>query len=83
MSKKNKLKPFTKISLRDYFAAQALMGLLADHKDHADECKDGESCQEAVVRVAYEFADEMMKKVNQNGLKKKKLTNSVKIKKTS
>lgn len=57
-----------KISLRDYFAATALAGLLADHKDHDDECREGESCHEAVSRLAYEHADAMLKA--RNGRKK-------------
>lgn len=50
---------------RDRFAAAALAGLLADHLDHADECKEGETCPEAVACLAVEHADAVIKRLNQ------------------
>ena len=46
--------PYFGMTLRDYFAAQAMQGLLSTVKDenwHTDE----------VVSIAYEVADEMIK----------------------
>lgn len=45
---------------RERLTAAALTGLLADHKDHADECRENESCPEAVARLAVELADKTM-----------------------
>ena len=47
--------------LIDAFACAALTGLLADHKDHEDECLKGETCPQAVARLAYDHAEFMMK----------------------
>lgn len=49
--------------LRDTLAAMAMMGLLADHKDHFDECEPGETCPEAVARLAVEHADALIRKL--------------------
>ena len=49
--------------LREDFTAAALAGLLADHKDHADECMEGESCPAAVARLAVQLADETIKRL--------------------
>lgn len=47
------------ISLRDYFAAQALMGLLAYPEDGCVESY--EEIRSRIVETAYEYADEMLK----------------------
>lgn len=50
-------------SKRERLIEAALTGLLADPEDHADLCKDGESCQQAVARLAVEQADETLKQL--------------------
>jgi hypothetical protein len=49
---------------RERLAAAALTGLLADHKDHSDECADGETCPQAVARLAVAHADELIKRLD-------------------
>jgi hypothetical protein len=44
-------------------AKHALMGLLADHKEHGEECKNGESCTDAVARLAVEHGDALLKQL--------------------
>ena len=44
-------------------AKHALMGLLADHKEHGEECKDGESCTDAVAGLAIEHGDSLLKQL--------------------
>ena len=49
------------IDRRRFEAATAAMaGLLADHKDHSDECADGETCIKTVARLAVEHADALL-----------------------
>lgn len=55
---------YSGMSLRAWFAGQAMAGLLADHKDHGDELLDGETCSEAVARLAVEHADELILALN-------------------
>ncbi len=45
-------------------AVAAMAGLLADHKDHAEECKEGETCAEAVARLAVEHGVELLKAID-------------------
>lgn len=45
-------------------ARAAMMGLLADHKDHAEECKPGETCPQAVARLSVEHARELIKAID-------------------
>jgi hypothetical protein len=45
-------------------ALAALTGLLADPEDHADECQPGETCREAVARLAVEQAREVIKAID-------------------
>lgn len=62
------------MTIRAYFAAAAMQGLLADHKDHDDEryhrqLPDGtmvyeESCPQAVARLAVEQADALIEALN-------------------
>lgn len=42
-------------------AAAALQGLLADPSDSFDDCEPGETCTEAVARLAVEHADETLR----------------------
>jgi hypothetical protein len=49
---------------RERLAAAALTGLLADHKDHGDECAVGETCPRAVARLAVEHADELIRRLD-------------------
>jgi hypothetical protein len=49
--------PMEGMSLRDYFAAAALQGIISDASISASIKKDGE----LVSRSAYEFADAMLK----------------------
>lgn len=49
---------------RERFAAAALQGLLADHLDHADQCEAGETCPEAVARLAVEHADATLRRLD-------------------
>lgn len=44
--------PATHMTVREEFARSAMIGLLADHKDHSDECADGENCPQTVARLA-------------------------------
>lgn len=48
------------MNLREHFAALAMQGLLADHKDHSDECADGETCPQTTARLAVEHADALL-----------------------
>jgi hypothetical protein len=50
---------------RERLAAAALTGLLADHKDHEDEREPGETCQQAVARLAVEHADELIERLEE------------------
>lgn len=50
-------------TLRDYFAGQALAGLLADPTPGAEECREGrtdESIKRSYGRLAYAYADAML-----------------------
>jgi hypothetical protein len=44
-------------------AVAAMQGLLADHKDHSDECADGETCYETVARIAVDHADALLRRL--------------------
>jgi len=46
--------------IRREIATAAMVGLLADHKDHSDECADGETCSRTVARLAVQHADDLM-----------------------
>ena len=46
--------------MRREIATAAMAGLLADHKDHSDECADGETCIKTVARLAVEHADALL-----------------------
>lgn len=53
------------INERAYHASNAMMGLLADHKDHEEECRmidfgKRETCAQAVARLAVEHADALL-----------------------
>jgi hypothetical protein len=48
------------MSLRDYFAAKALQGLLADYEVDAGEGESFEDFAKEVASVSYEYADAMM-----------------------
>ena len=49
------------MDLRDYFAAKALQGMLADHTNDCDYLKETyEEFAESCARSAYIFADAMM-----------------------
>lgn len=48
---------------RDFFAAAALAGLLADHLDHSEECEPDETCPETVARLAVAHADAVLKRL--------------------
>lgn len=60
------------MSLRDWFAGQAMQGLLADHKDHPEEAitrtvgdvSITETCQETVARLAVGYADALLKELS-------------------
>lgn len=60
-------KEFVKLSAesskKERLTAAALTGLLADDKDHSDEKKKGESCPQAVARLAVELGNETHKKL--------------------
>ena len=45
-------------------AVAAMAGLLADHKDHAEELQPGESCPQAVARLAIAHARELIKAID-------------------
>ncbi len=51
------IRKFTGMTLRDYFAAAALQGIISDASVPASSKKDGE----LVSRSAYEYADAMLK----------------------
>lgn len=51
---------FNGLTIREELARSAMIGLLADHKDHSDECADGESCPQTVARLAVEHADALL-----------------------
>ena len=53
------------LSRREEFIKAAMQGLLADHKDHSDECADGETCAQTVARLACEIADATLKKADE------------------
>lgn len=59
---------YQKRLLREKLTAAALAGLLADHKDHSDECADGETCPQTVARLAVELADETIKRMEKSKL---------------
>lgn len=46
------------------FAKAAMAGLLADHRDHSDEVRPGETCAQAVARLAVEHADALIAELN-------------------
>lgn len=58
------------LTKRELLAGLAMTGLLADHKDHADECRVisppdygpevRETCPQAVARLAVEHADALI-----------------------
>lgn len=59
---KAKPEPFTSLTLRDYFAANALAGMLANSetvKSISDQCS-GNGFGDAMVREAYRFARGML-----------------------
>ena len=41
----------------------ALTGLLADHEEHPEERQQGESCSQAVARLACEHADAVIERL--------------------
>ena len=41
-------------------AKVAMAGLLADHIDHADQIQPGETCPQAVARLAFDFAEALV-----------------------
>lgn len=45
------------LTKREYFAAVALQGLLADSENRTDDRKEGETCCQATARLAVEHAD--------------------------
>ena len=47
--------------LHDLYFAHCLTGLLSDPVDHNDERQPGETCQDAVARLAYEQATAALK----------------------
>ena len=50
--------------LRNLFAGQALVGLLADPEDI--ECEPGKSCEESVAIKAFRIAEQMVKLAYEN-----------------
>lgn len=52
--------PERRAELRTIYAGQAMQGLLADHKDHSDECADGETCPQTCARLAVQHADALI-----------------------
>lgn len=52
---------------RERLAAAALAGLLADHKDHADEREGDETCPQAVARLAVQHADDLIARLDSTG----------------
>jgi len=52
------------MNLRQIYAGLALQGLLADHKDHSDECAEGETRPQTVARLAVLHADELLNALN-------------------
>lgn len=52
------------LTKREEFAKAAMIGLLADPEDHADECKPGETCAQTVARFAVEQADALIEALN-------------------
>lgn len=48
------------MSLRDYFAAHALAGILADHEVEAGPHESVQGFRASIARVAYAFADAMI-----------------------
>lgn len=48
------------MSLRDYFAAQALQGLLADHVQRIVHCGELPIDFKTAAKLAYEYADAML-----------------------
>lgn len=53
------------LTKREELAKAAMQGLLADPEDHADEIKQGETCAQAVARMAVEQADALIEALNQ------------------
>jgi hypothetical protein len=49
------------MTLRDYFAAKAVQGMLADPDTARTVRKTGRKMDEAVAELAYMFADAMLK----------------------
>lgn len=49
------------MTLRDYFAAQAVIGLQSVYWDTADKYDTGEQLVECMAQTAYEIADQMLK----------------------
>lgn len=50
-------------ALREQAAIAALCGLLADPTPRPQLCRPGESCAEAVARIAVEHADQLVAKL--------------------
>lgn len=48
------------MTLRQHYAGLAMQGLLSDHKDHSDECADGETCPQTVARLAVLHSEELI-----------------------
>jgi hypothetical protein len=48
------------MTLRDYFAGQALAGFLAGHAPVPPECKTGDQARAHTAEVAYKAADAML-----------------------
>lgn len=48
------------MTFRQHLAGLAMQGLLSDHKDHSDECADGETCAQTTARLAVEHADALI-----------------------
>lgn len=48
---------------RQLAALFALEGLLSDPTDHSEECQPGETCVEAVARLAVAHADALIKEL--------------------
>jgi hypothetical protein len=52
---------YSGMTLRDYFAAKAMQGMLADPDTARTVRKAGRKMDEAVAELAYMFADAMLK----------------------
>ncbi len=56
----------TGLTKRELMATILHAGLLADHKDHEEEVKPGETCALATARIALEHTDALITLLNQN-----------------